>query len=451
MSSNDIRSILSLPQTAASSSQARRSVPLAKKPEGISRELYALIGDNAPSLAQAQSSLAAVKYRDRPKLKAKSAKWAWKQFSPAARKDAVPLSHWVRMSDVDGISNDQYFAQFNEHGPSVMEYSQFEYDQHLADPDWTPHETAYLFDLLRTYDLRFVIAADRYDYRPPNGGVVRPRSIEDLKDRYYGICRRLLRTRTASDPQAQQQVLQSYAFDKQREIKRKQYSSELFHLTSAEIAEEEALYVEVKRLEQNERRYRADRDDLMRTVLGLDSGLVEFDQASAEALGFTKKRKRPDDFEGPASPIPVTKKQKESAAFDIAHGIYRVPSTAVNISTSHLASKHPIHLPAHLRSTKIALPRPTAAIRIAELLTELNINSQKLVMPTRANLEVFDRLLLAAGGLIDMKRQVDRVEQEIRNLKAQQQGYVPPVTSRKTRSLSVTSTDTSATGRRSRQ
>lgn len=69
-----------------------------------------------------------------------------------------------------------------------------------------------------------------------------------------------------------------------RETKRKQYASELFHLTAAEIAEEEALYIEVKRMEQNERRYRADRDDLMRTVMGLDSGLIDFDLNGAEAV-----------------------------------------------------------------------------------------------------------------------------------------------------------------------
>jgi DNA methyltransferase 1-associated protein 1 len=57
-----------------------------------------------------------------------------------------------------------------------MEYSQYEYDQHLADPDWTPHETAYLFDLLREYDLRFIVAADRYAYQGPTG--VRRRSVE---------------------------------------------------------------------------------------------------------------------------------------------------------------------------------------------------------------------------------------------------------------------------------
>lgn len=96
-----------------------------------------------------------------------------------------------------------------------MEYSQFEYDQHLVDPNWTPHETQYLFDLLRTYDLRFVVAADRYEYVAPGvEGPPKQRSVEEMKDRYYTICRRLVRTRTASDPQAQQQQVVQYSFDK---------------------------------------------------------------------------------------------------------------------------------------------------------------------------------------------------------------------------------------------
>ncbi|WVQ95451.1 hypothetical protein IAU59_002548 [Kwoniella sp. CBS 9459] len=223
MTSQDVRSILNLPQAGPSTSAPKKSLSAAaRKPDGISRELYALIGDNAPSLAEAQASLAAVKYRERPSLKKKV-------------------------------------------------HCQFEYDQHLQDSDWTSQETTYLFDLLKQYDLRFIVAADRYEFKTPSGQAKR-RSVEELKDRYYTICRRLVRTRTASDPAAQQQLLHAYAFDK-----------------SAEIAEEEALYIEIKRMEQNERRYRADRDDLMRTVMGFDSGLVTLDQSNIDnILGVDK-------------------------------------------------------------------------------------------------------------------------------------------------------------------
>lgn len=69
-----------------------------------------------------------------------------------------------------------------------------------------------------------------------------------------------------------------------REVKRKRYASELFHLTSAEIAEEEALFLEVKRMEQDERRFRSERDVLMRSVMGLDSDLVDLSQHNGEGV-----------------------------------------------------------------------------------------------------------------------------------------------------------------------
>lgn len=75
MTSQDVRSILNLPQAGPSAPAPKKLAKVARKPDGISRELYALIGDNAPSLAEVQASTAAVRYRDRPKLKGKKVKW----------------------------------------------------------------------------------------------------------------------------------------------------------------------------------------------------------------------------------------------------------------------------------------------------------------------------------------------------------------------------------------
>lgn len=109
MSSSDVRSILNLPHAGPSSQQSRKQT--FKRPDGISRELYALIGDNAPSLLDVQASVSAVKYREKPKTKGPAAKWqvetlgladirAWKMFTPAARgEEAARLGHWVRELD----------------------------------------------------------------------------------------------------------------------------------------------------------------------------------------------------------------------------------------------------------------------------------------------------------------------------------------------------------------
>ena len=97
----------------------------------------------------------------------------------------------------------------------------------ISDEDWTKEETDYLFDLIREYDVRFYVVADRYDY--PGG---KPRSTDvcishkyhhkavshdaqDIKDRYCSVCRRLIRNRPwAGDENSKTQLLSSYTFDK---------------------------------------------------------------------------------------------------------------------------------------------------------------------------------------------------------------------------------------------
>lgn len=88
-STNDVRDILSLPSQSlqqASQSQQRRGGnarsraprPARPKVDGITRELYALLGDNAPSLAIAQQPLGGAGQGFRPKFKrrpAKAQKW----------------------------------------------------------------------------------------------------------------------------------------------------------------------------------------------------------------------------------------------------------------------------------------------------------------------------------------------------------------------------------------
>jgi DNA methyltransferase 1-associated protein 1 len=213
-SSSDVRAILELPQQGGASSSVaaavqRRVAPASRKPDGISRELYALIGDNAPFLAETQASLTMAKYRERPKTKGKDAKWSVIRLSrlenaaeclgsesfsrllseTSSRRDAYGIGRESVMISQERVVSTrlefrssravEYFATFNQHGPSIMEYSQYEYDQHLVDPNWTAHETTYLFDMLRTYDLRFIVVADRYEYQAPQSqDPPRSRSVE---------------------------------------------------------------------------------------------------------------------------------------------------------------------------------------------------------------------------------------------------------------------------------
>jgi DNA methyltransferase 1-associated protein 1 len=58
------------------------------------------------------------------------------------------------------------------------------------------------------------------------------------------------------------------------------------------------------------------------------------------------------------------------------------------------------------------------AAKVGQLLAEHNITYTRLVMPTRDNCTQLEALIEAGSQLLDTKKNVDRVEQDIRVLKA---------------------------------
>lgn len=114
----DVRSILSIPESSSTigPSQPKKSGGLStRKPEGISRELYSLIGPSAPSLA---AQLAKPRLKQRPNLGGGGkVKWCdlantgdiyriyiltsqngreCRAFRNNGRQDSLELRHWVK-------------------------------------------------------------------------------------------------------------------------------------------------------------------------------------------------------------------------------------------------------------------------------------------------------------------------------------------------------------------
>ncbi|KAG5648906.1 hypothetical protein DXG03_000255 [Asterophora parasitica] len=415
-SAADVRSILSIPApslAAGPSQQKKQPTTQTRKPEGISRELYSLIGPSAPSLV----TLSKPRLKQKPNLGGGSkVKWECRAFKNPGRQDSLELRHWVRASTAEDA--EYPFAKYNV--PSnVFTYSQDEYTRFLEDKEWTKEETDYLFSVARDYDVRWFVVHDRYNYI---GGV--PRSIDDLKDRYYSVCRKLVRNRPwAGDETSKAQTIASYLFDKEREITRKKYIVSLENRTPEQIAEEEALFIEVKRLEQNERRFKKERDELLRTIAGIESGLpdiVEDEGLSNLAIDTKKKKNRGSvmDADSPAIPAmpvsaPIVKRPQtaKNAAFDAANCIVRTdPPTTVPVTKA-------AHQPAHLRSYKLPVPKAAVQPKITAALAELGISHSRLVMPTRDNIMQLESLLEATTSLVEIKRVVDKVEYDIRVLK----------------------------------
>jgi len=90
----------------------KAATPLSRKPSGISRELYSLIGPSAPTLV---AQVAKPRLKQKPNLgSGGSSKWyifldlsavkgsheisrrVWRSFKNSARADGLELGHWVK-------------------------------------------------------------------------------------------------------------------------------------------------------------------------------------------------------------------------------------------------------------------------------------------------------------------------------------------------------------------
>ncbi|XP_070671022.1 SWR1-complex protein 4-like isoform X1 [Malus domestica] len=207
----DAKDILGLSKTSHPASQEKKSRPVKesqRKPDGISREVYALIG-GVPPLMPAVEPL---QLKKRPPTDEKIT-WQWLPFTSSARKDNLQLYHWVRV--VNGVPpiGDYSFAKYNK-SVDVVKYTDEEYEKHLTDDMWTKEETDQLFELCQQFDLRFIVIADRF----PSS-----RTVEELKERYYKVSRSILIARAAASPGDVSEhpiVKEPYKFTQERDRKR---------------------------------------------------------------------------------------------------------------------------------------------------------------------------------------------------------------------------------------
>lgn len=98
---------------------------------------------------------------------------------------------------------------------------------------------------------------------------------------------------------------------------------------------------------------------------------------------------------------------------DATHCIHRT-----DVPTSTTTGTKAAHTGVYLRSYKLPQPKAPSAARVAQVLGELGISHTRLVMPTRDNCAQLENLLDAATALVETKKVVDKVEQDIRIMKA---------------------------------
>jgi DNA methyltransferase 1-associated protein 1 len=160
--------------------------------------------------------------------------WVWSKFNNPARSDNFKFSHWQRIEDID---KDYEYAQFNKK-INLVEYNDEDYERlirHL-NPSWSKEETDYLWDLCRRFDLRFPVIHDRYDYQN--------RTIEELKDRYYSVARRLLEERKIFD----HPIIKS-GYNYEQEMKRRAYLERTIVKTKEDTQQENDLLKQAEEIE----------------------------------------------------------------------------------------------------------------------------------------------------------------------------------------------------------
>lgn len=140
----------------------------------------------------------------------------------------------------------------------------------LPQKPWTREETDALFDLCDRFDLRFAVIHDRWPDIFPS------RTVEELKDRYYSVAKRLIehRTKTNKDaltslPLALQKHCQAISmnpFDYEYECVRKNQLEFQYGRSKLELREEEETVREARRIEANRKRTAKERQRLAKLL-----------------------------------------------------------------------------------------------------------------------------------------------------------------------------------------
>jgi hypothetical protein len=116
--------------------------------------------------------------------------------------------------------------------------------------------------------------------------------------------------------------------------------------------------MELKRLEQNERQFKKDRDNLLRTLLGIESGLADIhvdDEAGLSSLpsGEPKKKRKSGLYSEIDSPMTATPsamgfgqqipQKRVQSAKSIAHGKHLIDVERVNIQLTVFLRCNALH------------------------------------------------------------------------------------------------------------
>ncbi|KAG0728491.1 DNA methyltransferase 1-associated protein 1 [Chionoecetes opilio] len=235
----------------------RKEKEVMRRPEGMHRELYALLySDSNKDLLDLPPLLPTDSGQGYKSAKAKLGMkrvrpWKWMPFTNPARKDGAVFYHWRRTCDE---GKEYPFAMFNKK-VELLSYSDAEYSEHLLCEGWTRSETDTLFEQCHRFDLRWPVIHDRW---PPH---LTSRTMEDLKERYYNVTNILKKVNSLSGPEGK-----VVNYDGDHERRRKQQLLKLWDRTPKQIEEEQQLLNELRKIEARKKEREKKTQDLQKLI-----------------------------------------------------------------------------------------------------------------------------------------------------------------------------------------
>ncbi|MCJ8734624.1 hypothetical protein PDJAM_G00237400 [Pangasius djambal] len=204
----------------------------------------------------------------------------------------------------------------------------------------------------------------------------RKRSVEDLKERYYNICGKLTKVRapTGTEPKV-------YIFDAGHERRRKDQLERLFNRTPEQVAEEEYLIQELRKIETRKKEREKKAQDLQKLITAADS-TTEMRRGDRKA---TKKK-------------PPQKREAEKPAVPETAGIKFPDFKSAGVS---------------LRSQRMKLPSSVGQKKIKaieQILTEQGVDLNP--MPTEEIVAMFNELRSDLVLLYELKQAHSNCEYE---------------------------------------
>ncbi|KAH0364837.1 hypothetical protein KCU65_g6557, partial [Aureobasidium melanogenum] len=486
MSAQDMRDMLGLTGDVARPPPLKKQKAVEKRPleKGIAREVSALMGERAPPIAMIQVQ---PKYKQRPRRSHRVAPWELAAFSNQAREDGLTLHHWQRKhtpkprpqseqqpqteseADVEKQpepeqqEKDYQYAKYNVQ-VETPSYDQTLYDAQLQDPDWTKEETDYLVETVRDFGQKWPVVIDRYEYQPQpaaDGAEVpesKPRSMEDLKARYYTVSAKVLANHTPiSSMTGPQYNLYSTltSFNPVQETSRKKLAEGHLYRTQLEVDEENVLLAELQRIMINQQQLENERKEIRdrleypstsNTAAGQYSTSQQLGQLFQQLLQADrmKKDRRLKALGDTPGSGPPTSAQLQSAAGASGHRDSISSATGARKAggrdsiaggsssgldpTARALTPHAAHryfVTQHDRlssgvsfaSDRLHRARSAKSMiqteKISAILNHLRI-PDIIPLPTQRVIEDFEKLMQKVHVLLDMRKVADKEEQEIR-------------------------------------